>query len=234
MRIRKKSMARIKTKAVVIDTAKMKGDIKSIADSVRDQAAELARQSLQAQVDAINAASTYRREEILSQVKSIASGTVDQPLKNARVVVSKRKSPGKDRVIVYVDHDNGRGENVFNALDAGYEDQVTTGDVTFPAYQGNLIPISDDLGDPDKVKGLIVAGNVRLVRDDSDNVIIHKIGAGVHIKGFEGKKFYKSTAKWVSEQLIKNKIVNSSKRSAIKLSKDDIIISVPDRPSFKG
>lgn len=214
-------MAILKTRAVVLDTKKLASEFLSLASSIRDQAAELARQSLQAQVNAIQAASAKRGEFARSLNMKTTSGTVDDPLNDAKVIVSNRKnSRGSGRVIVYVD------STIFNILNKGRKaGRIRQGIVIFPAYDGRVIPDVVS-GDPDVIKGQIVSSNTIM---SEKRVVLRE---GDPIGGVIGRNFYQATANWVAEQLVSQDIVSKSRRSKIHLKADDVRVYATDRARF--
>lgn len=233
----------LKTKGVVIDTEEVKSSLREIAENTRKEVAELARQSLQAQIDTINRASSKRYSAAIvgSKKTEIASkGTVDRPLKNARVIVDSRRNAADtrdQRIIVFVSHVGPKGVNLFSLLDVGVKKTRTVPEgetIIFPAYVGNLIPDDPDIADPEQVSDIITKLNVEIKRDYKGAAEMVVLRSGRSIRGFEGKNFYAKTAAWVEKQLIGRKIVNANKTTSVKLKKNDVKITVPKKRYFKA
>lgn len=229
-------MAMLKTKAVQIDTVQLVKEMQELAASARKKTSDLAVESLQAIVDAIQEADTRRLSQLNG--KTVSSGTKDAPLAGAKAVTSLRRASFPEtrnkRLIVYVKHeDPDTGANIFNILDAGTKARTLEEYVTFPRYTGSTTPpfTSDKLGNPKLVRSVIRA-SIQLERGPNGAIRMVTLKPGQVIQGFDGRLFYESSAKWVISQLVDQGIANESRRSTMKLKKSDIIVSVPDRPRF--
>lgn len=215
-------MAKIRAGGVVIDTVQLKEQYRQTAEDTKSRIAELATESLQAQIDAINAASAYRRSQINPLTQSVSKGTKDAPLEGAKVVVKRYAS----RVSVSVQHANTQGKNVFDILDAGKKASTAGKSFSFPRYTGHTTPESNaDVGDPAKVGDIIASGNVAFSRNSMGNVDIAWRKKGQPIKKVPSRDFYKHAGQWVVSKLVEEGITNRFRRSKLRIKKSDIVIT---------
>lgn len=219
-------MAEMRSKAVKIDTVDLKQELQSLGKSTRDMVANLTKESLEAQVNAINVASTMRASAVQAASRRAAKGTVDAPLSKAEVKIDDRAG---GLLIVYVDHDSATGINLFNLLDAGRPTHRSSGSrAIFPQYEGNLTPFNGAVsGDPAIIAQQINANNIHLKTDSKGKLLFSTAGYDLH--GFQPRNFYQAAADWVSEEMLKRDIVTASRRTKYKLKKDDVTIQVSQR-----
>lgn len=221
-------MTVLKTKGVILDTVKLKEDIQEISLDTRRLAAMYAEESLNAQIFAINSASTLRR---LATGGRGSSGTVDYPLRGARVVV-RRSGSKSTRFVAFVDHRNAAGVNLFNIISEGRKRAIqVTERISIPVYEGRVVRpglTKPQLSDPDLVKSYIFRGKVKLVKRNGKPLIIN-LRVGDRIQGFQGAKLYDAVADYVQRRLTLEGVVNAKRRSKYRLKKDDMIIKVSGR-----
>lgn len=229
-------MALIKTRGVSVDTVKLARDMKSIAEATRKVAQIALTESLQAMIDSIKSASSLRATEVQSANLTASSGTVDNPLAGAQVVTDKRRSSVGTRgarLIVYVDHDNGDGVNIFNLLDAGVKPRQVQTRFVFPKYTGHATPEGMASGDPADIRRSINSANIKLNRDAKGRPIMVSPKVGRNLKAVPKRGFYEAAAKYAKEQLLSQKIVSASGQYSYRLSEDQLVIKATDRNRFK-
>jgi hypothetical protein len=212
-------MTVLKTKGVTIDTIKLKDDLQQISLDARERAADLAGELLQAQIDAINAASALRRQQAGPRV---SSGTVDFPLRGARVVV-RRSGAKSTKFVAFVDHRNANGVNLFNIISEGRKKPIQVEQrISVPVYEGRTVPpdlSAAQKANPEIVKNAIRRGRVKIVKRNGRPLIIN-LRPGDIIRPFKGAKLYDAVASYVFRIMAGEGIVNRKRRSRYRLKKD--------------
>jgi hypothetical protein len=164
-------------------------------------AAVFAAKELQKFIDKINNPSSMRgaQADELAGKHIVGSQFYNQPLKGAKVVISRRHEGKKTIFRIQVQHKtkrrNGEGINLFDLLDQGREDKTVDSEMIFPIYSGRRTVVAG-------------RGNPRI---SSTPVKLEKplrFYKRSFIQGFPGRNYYETVAARVRRKFYPLKNVN--------------------------
>lgn len=190
-------MARLIGPGVDFDTTNFKNSLREIK---RDAEEEIVRE-ISTELD--NLLDQFKDDQS-NRGRGTAASRYNNPLRGAKVVVAR----SENQVVIFVQHDNNKGVNVFDILDQGRDAFTSSNYMTFPVYEGqSTSPLDLEVG------ATFVATYPKWIKTKS-------------VAGFEGRNYYQRIIDKVKRRLGKIQLRDKKGRFAGTINPDDVRLTV--------
>jgi hypothetical protein len=185
-------MAVWKLNGRLIELKELRRELLKVGEDRADRAAAFAAKELNNIVDRLNNTTANRGSQVNRLAKTPIPGAsrYNQPLRNAKVVITKVKTGKGFKYTIAVEHRGLRGgRNLFDLLDAGSpsKPQSADGPMVFPVYDGRRTAVSGRGNPKIGTAGGRIAKPLFFITKDQ-------------VQGFPGRNFYRSVADKVRRQ----------------------------------